>query len=357
MRNSLNSTRKLFAHIAAFTLVELLVVIAIIGILIALLLPAVQAAREAARRMQCTNNLKQIGIAQHNYHDTHQTLPSGAVAKPIEVGLIISNRAAGADYCSGWGPLAQILPFIEQSAVWERAGVSSITLERAFEDIQKPGSKDAIVNTKISFYLCPSDGVLEFPNKRSGDYPNTNSDTTALATSSYSPHRGFFRFGGAYGAYLATPQNATLNTGVFPAAKAYNFAAITDGLSNTFVYGERDYQTGRASYWPGTCGIGSMNYTHGYTALKINEGAYAFSSKHTGGANFLFGDGSVHFLSETIESRKDRADDLGTIPDSAQSGDTGTETYDLFQSAANAGRLGVYQLIGSKSDGKTASAL
>ncbi|MDR1958122.1 MAG: DUF1559 domain-containing protein [Planctomycetaceae bacterium] len=342
----------------AFTLVELLVVIAIIGILIALLLPAVQAAREAARRMQCTNNLKQIGIAQHSYHDIHNTLPSGAIAQPIEVGLVISNRAAGSDYCSGWGPLAQILPFIEQTPVWERAGVSSITLERAFEDSQKPGSKDAIVNTKIPFYLCPSDGNLEFPNKASGDYPTTpNRDTAALATSSYSPHRGFFRFGGAYGAYLATPQNATLNTGVFPASKAYNFAAITDGLSNTFVYGERDYTTGKASYWPGTCGIGSMNYTHGYTALKINEGAYAFSSLHTDGANFLFGDGSVHFLSETIESRKDKADGSGIIPNQAQSGDTGTETYALFQQAADAGTLGIYQLIGSKADGRSASPL
>jgi prepilin-type processing-associated H-X9-DG protein len=307
--------------------------------------------------MQCTNNLKQIGIAQHNYHDTLGTLPSGAVAHPIEIGLVISNRDVGQDYCTGWGPLAQILPFIEQNAAWERAGVSSISLERAFEDILKPGSRDAIVNTKINFFLCPSDGELQFPNKRSGDYATTGTgDTSALATSSYSPHRGFFRFGGAYGTFLANPQNATLNTGVFPASKAYNFTAITDGLSNTFVYGERDYTTGRASYWPGTCGIGSMNYTHGYSALKINEGAYAFSSKHAGGANFLFGDGSIHFLSETIESRKDKADLSGIIPDQAQSTDTATETYDLFQSAAAAGTLGIYQLIGSMSDGAVASA-
>ncbi|MDR2115806.1 MAG: DUF1559 domain-containing protein [Planctomycetaceae bacterium] len=339
-----------------FTLVELLVVIAIIGVLIAILLPAVQAAREAARRMQCTNNLKQIGIAQHNYHDTHGTLPSGAVAHPIEVGLVISNRNVGQDYCTGWGPLAQILPFIEQTAAWESAGVSSLSLERAFEDILKPGSRDAIVNTKINFFLCPSDSELQFPNKRSGDYATTGSgDTSALATSSYSPHRGFFRFGGAYGTFLANQQNATLNTGVFPASKAYNFTAITDGLSNTFVYGERDYKTGRASYWPGTCGIGSMNYTHGYSALKINEGSYAFSSLHAGGANFLFGDGSVHFLSETIESKKDRADGSGIIPDTAQSTDTATETFDLFQSAAAAGTLGIYQLIGSKDDGAVAN--
>jgi prepilin-type processing-associated H-X9-DG protein len=263
---------------------------------------------------------------------------------------VISNREAGQDYCTGWGPLAQILPFIEQTTVWEKAGVSSITLERAFIDIQKPGSKDAIVNSKIPFYLCPSDGSLEFPNKRNGDYATIGGDTSALATSSYSPHRGFFRFAGAYGIFLTKPQNATLNTGVFPASKAYNFVAITDGLSNTFIFGERDYLTSRAAYWPGTCGIGSMNFTHGFTAIKINGGDFAFSSLHFGGANFLFGDGSIHFLSETIQFRKDRADGLGIIPNQAPSSDTGTETYDLFQNAATAGTLGVYQLLGSKSD-------
>ncbi|MDR1382373.1 MAG: DUF1559 domain-containing protein [Planctomycetaceae bacterium] len=359
LTHSLNSTRKLFARIAAFTLVELLVVIAIIGILIALLLPAVQAAREAARRMQCTNNLKQIGIALHSYHDAHKTLPPAAVVSHYEVGgLLNGNTVETTGTGQGWGTAALILPFIEQQGLYDAAGIASITIERAYEDLVRPGSKDAIVNKYPSIYICPSDNDTRFPNTHRGDYATTGrGDSVALAPTNYGPCRGYFGYSRVFS--NDAPNCREHHNGLFPINNAYNFAAITDGLSNTFAYGERASTVrgngaGGGYFWPGPVAVGAAQHTSSYTAIKINRlnppgGDLAtngqYSSAHAGGgANFTFADGSVHFISETIEFKNLNADGSGVLGSGS--------LPSAYQEAVAAGNIGVYQLLGSRDDGK-----
>jgi prepilin-type processing-associated H-X9-DG protein len=340
--------------------VELLVVIAIIGLLIALLLPAVQAAREAARRMQCTNNLKQIGIALHNYHDTVGTLPPAAAVKNYEVGGILNaNDVSKTSVGQGWGTAALILPFLEQSGIYDTAGIASITLERAYEDIVRPGSKEVIVNSRITNYLCPSDSEIKIPNTYRGNYPVTaTDDSVALSATNYGPCRGFFGYNSPF---ATTDPNARLNNGLFPINNAYNFNAITDGLSNTFAYGERatrfsGLNAGGAYFWPGPGAVGAAQHTSSYTFMKLNQkgvplptgGTAAtngnFSSLHAGGANFTFADGSVHFISETIEFKLIKADGSGNL--------TSGGPYEDYQAAVDVGNVGVYQLLGSRDDGR-----
>jgi prepilin-type N-terminal cleavage/methylation domain-containing protein/prepilin-type processing-associated H-X9-DG protein len=339
----------------AFTLVELLVVIAIIGILIALLLPAVQAAREAARRMQCSNNLKQIGLALHTYHDTHNTLPPVAACKQYEFGNILNSvYATNMTKGQGWGATALILPFVEQTGIYEAAGISRITLERAYQDIDLPGSKDIIVNAKIPSYLCPSDGNLKSPNTDRANYPvNSRSDAPAMGATNYGPLRGYFNYSDVF---TTTTQNATLNNGLFQANKSHNFSAITDGLSNIIAYGERasyvnGVNAGGGYFWPGPAAVGGPQSTASMTSVKLNQKATDYngnySSAHTGGANFTFADGSVHFISETIEFKSLTPDGSGTL---SNKGD-----YNDYQRSVDAGNIGLYQLLGSRDDGKAVS--
>ena len=182
----------------AFTLVELLVVIAIIGILIALLLPAVQAAREAARRSQCTNNLKQIALAFHNYHDTHKTFP--AFQYPC------TNSSGN---CNSWlrhGPFTMILPYIEQNSIYE-----SIDFSLPFNHGNQP-NRDA----KIGGYLCPTDGP----------FPDTNRPGLNYAVNAGS-RRNIYSTGG--------PVRAS---GPFVRLRETNFAQIRDGTSNVVLASE-----------------------------------------------------------------------------------------------------------------------
>jgi prepilin-type N-terminal cleavage/methylation domain-containing protein/prepilin-type processing-associated H-X9-DG protein len=201
-----------------FTLIELLVVIAIIAVLIALLLPAVQAAREAARRSQCVNNLKQIGIGLHNYHQVTNSFPLGASLAPYN---------AGATYTwSNWGANAQLLPFLEQTPVF-----NLINFSWAPEPYAEPTSQDqgysstgGILNStaygvKINLFLCPSDG----------NAVRTFSTSTAYHSNNNSYH----------GSIGTTTQNVPSRTsGVFGFQVNYSFADITDGSSNTVAYSE-----------------------------------------------------------------------------------------------------------------------
>jgi prepilin-type N-terminal cleavage/methylation domain-containing protein/prepilin-type processing-associated H-X9-DG protein len=192
-----------------FTLIELLVVIAIIAVLIALLLPAVQSARESARRAQCINNLKQIGLAMHNYHSTHGTFPLGGAAT--------TTNSYGSVYTIGWGTWsaqALMLNYLEQQPLYNAANFSWVvgTPNPAW-NINSTVSL-AIINT----FICPSDGLSPIPTQNDIWTGETNNYLASMGTST------------DYGKEA---------TGVFTAGgRCYGVQAITDGTSNTIAYGE-----------------------------------------------------------------------------------------------------------------------
>lgn len=207
---------------SGFTLVELLVVIAIIGVLIALLLPAVQAAREAARRMQCTNHLKQLALATHNYHDTYNSLPTSCT-------LLYNNGGA-----HGWSYASQLLPFIEQSALFENI-VELKRISGATGDAHgdggwlngNPGTIGGVDysrlgylgRTKVDFFTCPSDG-------RACAWP-----TNDIQPLSYAACDGD-------NSYRWNLSNTNHSRGALAYRGYWGMEAITDGTSNTILYSE-----------------------------------------------------------------------------------------------------------------------
>ena len=277
-----------------FTLVELLVVIAIIGILIALLLPAVQAAREAARRMSCTNNMKQIGLGLHMYHDTFKTLPAGwrgfdpSTGQPHWFGL------------PGWAWSASILSYMEQTAIHD----SLLHFDRPITD---PVNDDARV-AEISIFRCPTDtGEKTFD--LAGGGPSVGGGVTfpiEIATGNY-----IGAFGTADLHDVCSPSSPAFNgcegNGTFFLNRQVRFADIKDGLSNTLVVGERSSKLA-PSTWVGVV-TGAQHGVARVAGLATfppnseeNEEHYShsFSSFHPAGTNFLSGDGSVKLISETI---------------------------------------------------------
>jgi prepilin-type N-terminal cleavage/methylation domain-containing protein len=196
-----------------FTLVELLVVIAIIGVLIALLLPAVQAAREAARRMQCSNKLKQIGIAVHNYHDTHNALPCG---RPVKA------TGAATDSRGRWSVYVWILPFIEQSAAYDTLIAKNIWVDEKYNRPWEPSldsNFDNVLRAKYNALLCPSDAN------------SSRKSATDLTCTNYVYSNGD---------YAVHPYDYTnRNRGPFGIAKWLGLNAINDGTSNSLFFSER----------------------------------------------------------------------------------------------------------------------
>ena len=290
----------------AFTLVELLVVIAIIGILIALLLPAVQAARESGRRSQCSNNLKQIGIALHNYHGVHQCLPFGC------------GHADSLPQTGTWA--AFILPYIEEQKIYDQ-----FNFRLAMND---PGNANA-VQWIVATYICPSDaGASEAiftthnlqlnPAVSIGLWypvsigptmmdacpfcPNQNSTTTNYCCQGWN-----FGTDPSSGVTPAWPAGSTVGMfGRFWLPKI-RFANVTDGLSKTLMAGETipSHCTWNGAYNP--------NFPVSGTGIPINtmqsdDGSAqnwfidcGFKSRHPAGATFIMGDGSVQFLVEEID--------------------------------------------------------
>jgi prepilin-type N-terminal cleavage/methylation domain-containing protein/prepilin-type processing-associated H-X9-DG protein len=282
-----------------FTLVELLVVIAIIGILIALLLPAVQAAREAARRMQCTNNLKQIGLAMHNYHTSHKTLP-------FACGNYIGPPITGT-----WA--AFILPFIEQQPVYDR-----FDFKKSMQDPANAEAEQVVIPT----YICPTDPASRqpiFSNRWTliqwSPFPMlglwypvsmgpTHMDRCDFCPDANPSPTNYCCQGWSFGSFNP-PGNSVGMFGRY--ARSFSFDEVTDGLSNTIMAGES---------LPAHCifhGAYSTNFPLSGTTVPLNtmedgQGSWhnwwrtcGYKSRHPGGANFLMGDGSVHFFSETID--------------------------------------------------------
>jgi prepilin-type N-terminal cleavage/methylation domain-containing protein/prepilin-type processing-associated H-X9-DG protein len=308
-----------------FTLIELLVVIAIIGILIALLVPAVQKVREAAARMSCTNNLKQIGLALHSYHDANGFFPPGYVD-----GNKDPNSTPDNDVGPGWGWAAFLLPYLEQDNVYKQIN---------FNQPVGMGSNVAISQMPLKLFQCPSDSYQQaFPV-----YDSTfTTPITTLAHSNYVGCNGweecFYGAGGnPQGGSGADGLSGILGAGgvgLFWRNSKTKMADVTDGLSNTIFVGERSgnhapstwtgaVAGGRCPAWMATqppavyapppgpaydnadfgeaLVLAHCNATHLPNADFPIFDPDTFYSRHTGeGANFLFGDGSVHFLTRSI---------------------------------------------------------
>ncbi len=305
MQNSNISVRSWSVRTAwrAFTLVELLVVIAIIGMLVGLLLPAVQQAREAARKMQCQNNQKQIGLALHNYQTGMKYFPAAWIAKE------------GKEICPfgepGWGWGAQILPFMDQQNLQQLCN-----LEVPVDD---PINKTAR-ETFLSIFSCPSDPpeLKAFRLDESGvehDHDHDHeghSHSASMHTRDHSHGQGsgteYFATA-SYAASIGTTELHEAREGVqFKGNGAFYHnsqlgpAAFKDGLSNTIFVGERAFEKEHYTTWVGTPPGGECfpalivgSFAEGFNNSGEEHG---FSSQHSGGANFLFGDGSVHFLSQ-----------------------------------------------------------
>lgn len=281
-----------FTNKRGFTLIELLVVIAIIAILIALLLPAVQQAREAARRSTCKNNIKQLGLALHNYHDTHRMFPMSYGTGTYD------NTQRGLTW------IAYLLPFIDQANLYNKINHGQ-PLSNA--------SNTAVAQTPITVILCPSD-----PGTQSGVLGGRANVGGNWGVTSYKAVAGN---NWAWGSYIhsdprgrnAGSTNGLDNGNGYMCRNSANrvfttkVRDVTDGLSATFFVGEALPQECSHNWWywfngtTATCAIPLNNYINNTFSAGDWPNNYSFASRHEGGGHFLMGDGAVRFVSENID--------------------------------------------------------
>jgi len=272
-----------------FTLIELLVVIAIIAILVALLLPAVQQAREAARRSTCKNNLKQLGLAFHNYHDVARMFPIG----------VISQGGGATDSNWSWG--SYLLPYVDQAPLYNQLNVGTVQME-----VQLANSAlRALMQQSYSVFRCASDVGPDLNDQwllpDSGGTSHQTSLSNYVGTNrSTDSHRNVPWD-------LASPPP----NGMFWFNSSVKIRDITDGTSNTFIVGERAYRVGsqqlRAALVFGCRDDSYDTEAWGEGSRTINSHNDGFSSPHVGGCHFLMCDGAVRFISENINHNTDAA--------------------------------------------------
>ncbi|QDV34660.1 DUF1559 domain-containing protein [Tautonia plasticadhaerens] len=303
-----------------FTLIELLVVIAIIGVLIALLLPAVQSAREAARRAQCTNNLKQIALATHNYHDAVGSFPPGGINDPSYVG-------------TWWNWAAFALPHMEQASVYNAINFSLPTYNVA--------NRTTVYQSLIDGFLCPTDESKRLFTdfywvnpENYGDFPVTGAPTN------YTASLGDTRVDSPFDYLSGDPSPGSWGCnrrfrGLFGECSrgaVIKIADVRDGTSNTLLVGENSPNLNGQLAWANGDGtyattVIPLNWMTSYRDGQVEPNGdacdinalfdanrsvrcwrnqvyiYAFKSFHPGGANFALADGSVRFVKQTISPR------------------------------------------------------
>lgn len=276
---------------SGFTLIELLVVIAVIGVLVALLLPAVQNARESARRTQCQNNLKQLGLGLHNYHDANKCFPMGAHVRP------------GPTY--SLGSLVALLPYIERRTTYLTVDFNAQDCCLSTKSLQAAGKPNA-PQTRIDTYLCPSDphagrSLLSGPT---GPLP-ASGDCGVLHPGNYLGVSGDAGIG--YPTCYFNITATTNGTGMMFTRSSVRFEHVRDGTSQTLFFGERGLPNDLGWGWV-MCGgseceqylntqNGLIGPTDGPTSsLTVSQ----FWSWHPGGVHFLLVDGHVRFLNVSI---------------------------------------------------------
>jgi prepilin-type N-terminal cleavage/methylation domain-containing protein/prepilin-type processing-associated H-X9-DG protein len=366
-----NQRRPASALVRGFTLVELLVVIAIIGVLVALLLPAVQAAREAARRAQCQSTIKNIALAVLNYESARKTLPVGFVSQAGDI--------------EAWSWSTFTLPYLEQQSMYNRLRPSSTYLmppngarsgKRNLADVFMAASSNPSelepLQTPLPIFRCPSDDTPDtVPFDGSERLPRTDDSGKwerhfnglysgpltpqfTPSTSNYVGSRGFVdvacrSLNGNDQAtnWVGDPEKCEGN-GVFAGLVPVELKQITDGTSSTFLLGERDSFC-LAATWigirnPPGANMYGVGWILGRVSLPLNHPetgdhdtcTEGFSSKHPGGGNFAFCDGSVTFISEDIEYED--ADNYSEV------------AVKHFQPVKNGKTIGAYQRLGVRND-------
>lgn len=349
----------------AFTLVELLVVMAVVGVMIALLLPATQAAREAARRTSCVNNMKNLGLALHNYHDRAEHFPPGFAAYfvPGAPGDQLQSSDIAKQPAWGWG--AAILPELELSVAYDALGVDVNNRDSSarFSVREKLRDKSLAEYFEMAprIFRCGSavtpntlDGLeILLRNTQFGAFGSTSK---AVGAANYVGVSGIFDLGGLP------------NTGVLFGQSRIRFKHIIDGASNTFLLGERHGADGcSAGVWSvarnphGSAPSGNY-YVVGRVSIPLNfvdpdnfsdDSVFAtnndckegFASLHPGGANFTMCDGSVRFVGDNIHETNGLLVDDGGLD--------GFNSLRNYQAEYDPQRLGLYQRLGIRNDGAT----
>lgn len=274
----------------AFTIIELLVVIMIIGLLMALLLPAVQATRESARRMTCANQLRQIGLAIQHYHNVWQTMPPGWIAHDPLTGLPLASGE------TGWGWMPRLFPYLEQSNLLQ--GTTSqgpVNMLLSISDPANAGARDLIMPS----LRCPSDGGEETFILWQAANPSL-----PLVNLPQANYVGVFGTQDADPCETLPPGQLCTSDGVFHHNIPVRFSAVTDGLSHTLLVGERSSRLGGSTWLGAVSGgeeaivriVGVADHTPNAPVAHFDD----FSSFHPSGAQFVLGDASVRLLSSNI---------------------------------------------------------